>query len=123
MNQDRRTFGLQLAGIAAAAAGIGAAEAAELPAPVAAPIPEADGWKLPAGATMQCGTCEYWGGMRKVSNDGRELQALSYGWCNNSQCRNYHGMSAPVHEASGSIICHAGNAHDCWTKWGALPNA
>jgi hypothetical protein len=125
MNQDRRTFGLQLAGIAAAAAAtsIGVAEAAEPAPPVAAAVPEADGWKLSAGSTMQCGTCEFWGGMRKVSTDGKEVSAISYGWCNNPKCRNYQGMSAPVHEAAGSVICHAGNPHDCWTKWGALSNS
>ncbi len=112
MDQNRRTFGMQMAGIAAAAAaGIGTAEAAGPHHEAEISGPAADGWKLATDTKSQCGTCQFWGGMRKITDDKQELVAVGLGWCNNSDCPNYHAMTAAVHEAAG---------HNCWTKWGAL---
>ncbi len=58
-----------------------------------------------------CGTCDSWGGPRRVSKDGKTITFTGLGWCNNADCPGYQGMSAPDH------ICRQGT---CWRKWGVL---
>ena len=112
MDQNRRTFSMQVAGIAAAAAaGIGTAEAAEPHHEAEISGPTADGWKLASDTKSHCGTCQFWGGMRKISDDKKQVVAVSLGWCNNPDSPNYHNMTPPVHEMTEPNI---------WRKWGAL---
>ena len=68
----------------------------------------ADGYVLPA-ATKQCGACDFWGGPRRVSKDGKSITFTGLGWCNNAKCHDFQGMSGPDHGCG-----------TCWRKWGAL---
>jgi anaerobic selenocysteine-containing dehydrogenase len=112
MDQNRRTFTMQMAGVAAAAAaGIGTAEAAEHHHEAMMSAPSADGWNLAADTRFRCGTCQFWGGMRKISGDKKQVNAVSLGWCNNPASPNYQELTSAVHEM---------NKPGVWTKWGAL---
>ncbi|MDD5299760.1 MAG: hypothetical protein PHD65_04610 [Gallionella sp.] len=108
MDINRRTFALQMAGLAAAAAGIGTVEAAEHQHAVQL---SADGWKLDADTKFRCGTCQFWGGMRKVADDKKQVVAVSLGWCNNPASPMYRALTAADHEMTKPGV---------WTKWGAL---
>lgn len=113
MDQNRRTFAMQAAGIAAAvAAGIGTAKAAEHHHEAEISAPADDGWKLTSDTKSRCGTCEFWGGMRRISDDKKEVVAVSLGWCNNPNSPNYQKMTPAVHEMTKP---------NTWAKWGALP--
>ncbi|OQW94123.1 MAG: hypothetical protein BWK79_07490 [Beggiatoa sp. IS2] len=57
----------------------------------------------------KCATCEFWGGIRKVSKDGKILIAQSVGWCNNPESHNYHNLTTPD---TGPM--------PLWRKWGIL---
>ena len=48
-----------------------------------------DGMIVDASAKDTCGTCQYWGGMRKVSKDKANVITQSMGWCNNPDSMNY----------------------------------
>ena len=111
MDQNRRTFAMQMAGIAAAAAGIGTVEAAEHHHVAEISAPAADGWKLATDTKSRCGTCQFWGGMRKVTDDKKQVVAVSLGWCNNPKSPNYQKMTPAVHEMNDPGV---------WTKWSAL---
>ena len=108
MDINRRTFALQMAGLAVAAAGIGTAEAAEHQHAVQI---SADGWKLDADAKFRCGTCQFWGGMRKISDDKKQVAAVSLGWCNNPASPMYRALTTADHEMTKPGV---------WIKWGAL---
>lgn len=60
-------------------------------------------------ATKFCVTCEYWGGIRQISEDGKGVAGSSMGWCNNPQSHNYRKMTKPN---AGPMIA--------WKQWGAL---
>lgn len=108
MDQNRRTFAMQVAGIAAAAAaGIGTVEAAER----RQIRMSADGWNLDADTKFRCGTCRYWGGMRKISDDKKQVVAVSLGWCNNPASPMYRSLVPADHEMTQPGV---------WTKWEAL---
>lgn len=112
MDQSRRTFAMQMVGIAAAAAaGIGTAEADEHHHEAAISAPTADGWELASDTKSRCGTCRFWGGMRKITDDKKQVVAVSLGWCNNPDSPNYHKLTPPVHEMTKT---------NTWTKWDAL---
>ena len=70
----------------------------------------ADGYVMQA-STKTCGACEFWGGPRRVSKDGKTITFTGLGWCNNAKCPSFQGMSGPDH------MCHGGS---CWRKWAAL---
>lgn len=57
----------------------------------------------------RCITCEFWGGVRKVSKDGKMVIAQSVGWCNNPESKNYHNLTTPD---AGPM--------PAWKKWVAL---
>jgi hypothetical protein len=60
----------------------------------------------------KCGTCEFWGGVRKISADGSTVtfeSAVATGWCNNPKSPNYHKRTVPE---MGPM--------PMWRKWGAL---
>ncbi|MCB2261527.1 MAG: hypothetical protein LGR52_01070 [Candidatus Thiosymbion ectosymbiont of Robbea hypermnestra] len=58
-----------------------------------------------------CGTCQFWGGMRKISDDKKKVIAQSMGWCNNP-ASPHHGML--------TMADHEMNPIDIWKKWSAL---
>ncbi len=68
-----------------------------------------DGYIIDASAKGHCGTCEFWGGPRRVSKDGKSLTITGLGWCNNPKCPGYQGMSSPDHQCHGT-----------WQKWSIL---
>ena len=57
----------------------------------------------------QCATCNYWGGIRKISEDGKTVSAQSLGYCNNPESHNYHKTTTPE---TGPM--------KKWLKWGAI---
>lgn len=112
MDENRRNFAVQMAGMAAlAAAGIGTAKAEEHHHKPGMEDGMGEGWKLPSDTKSHCGTCRYWGGMRRITDDKKEVVAVSLGWCNNPDSPNYHKMTPPVHEMTQP---------NTWTKWDAL---
>jgi hypothetical protein len=70
-----------------------------------------EGLALEASMTSRCGTCEFWGGMRKLAADRKLVTAQSMGWCNNPKSPQHQKLTAPDHEMNLSGV---------WTKWGAL---
>lgn len=55
-----------------------------------------------------CATCVFWGGTRRLTDDGDDVVAQSLGWCNNPNSPNYGKMTSPEHVMPQ------------WKKWGAL---
>lgn len=108
MDQNRRIFTMKVIGLAAAAAtGMGIAEAAEHHQTRMS----TDGWSLDADTKFRCGTCRYWGGMRKISDDRKQVVAVSLGWCNNQASPMYRMLTPADHEMTKAGV---------WTKWEAL---
>ena len=70
-----------------------------------------DGHAMDAGSENMCATCQFWGGMRKISEDGKQVVAQSMGWCNNPESPNHRKLTAPDHEMKKAGI---------WKKWAAL---
>ncbi len=70
----------------------------------------ADGYVMPASAA-KCGTCDFWGGPRRVSKDGKTVTFTGLGWCNNAKCPGFREMMGPDH------MCQEGT---CSRKWAAL---
>jgi hypothetical protein len=58
-----------------------------------------------------CATCQFWGGMRKVSKDKMEVVAQSMGWCNNPDSPNYQKLTMADHQMKKVGV---------WKKWAAL---
>lgn len=69
-----------------------------------------EGYIIDASVKERCGTCEFWGGPRRVSEDSKTLTITGLGWCNNSKCPNDGKLTSPDH------TCAAGT----WRKWGIL---
>jgi len=70
---------------------------------------EAGGYVMATGIIKHCGTCEFWGGPRRISSDGKTITVTGLGWCNNPNSPNYQKMTTPDH-----------GPMDTWRKWGAL---
>ena len=70
-----------------------------------------EGKAIDAAATDTCATCQYWGGMRKVSEDKAQVEAQSMGWCNNPDSPNHQKLTSADHQMKKAGI---------WTKWPAL---
>ena len=70
-----------------------------------------DGLVIDAGTENVCATCQFWGGMRKISKDKKEVVAQSMGWCNNPASPNHMKLTAADHVMQKEGI---------WTKWPAL---
>jgi len=64
---------------------------------------------MPSITEGQCATCKYWGGIRKLSKDGKTVCAQSLGYCNNPESHNYHKTTTPE---TGPM--------KKWRKWGAI---
>jgi len=56
-----------------------------------------------------CATCQFWGGMRRVAEDGKSVLAESLGWCNNRASPSFQMMRSPE---AGPM--------QAWRKWDAL---
>ena len=70
-----------------------------------------EGLEVEASAKDTCGTCKYWGGMRKLSDDKSKVVAQSMGWCNNSDSMNFQKLTTADHKMKKAGI---------WKKWGAI---
>jgi len=58
-----------------------------------------------------CATCRFWGGIRKLSDDGKQVIAQSKGWCNNPNSPNHRKLTMADHRMGKA---------DIWKKWTAL---
>jgi anaerobic selenocysteine-containing dehydrogenase len=56
-----------------------------------------------------CLTCAFWGGIRRVSDDGKKVVAESLGYCNNPKSEHYRMSTTPTTGPMKS-----------WTRWPAL---
>lgn len=56
-----------------------------------------------------CATCAYWGGLRRITQDGKSVLAESLGWCNNRESPSFLDMRSPE---AGPM--------KAWRKWDAL---
>jgi anaerobic selenocysteine-containing dehydrogenase len=70
-----------------------------------------EGMAVDAAAKDTCGTCQYWGGMRKISKDKKQVTAQSMGWCNNPDSMNYQKLTTADHMMKKPGI---------WKKWTAI---
>jgi hypothetical protein len=70
-----------------------------------------DGHAIDAMAKNTCATCQFWGGMRKISGDKKQVIAQSMGWCNNPYSPNYKMLTMADNEMKKPNI---------WKKWPAL---
>ena len=70
-----------------------------------------NGIELSATQKNICATCQYWGGMRKVSKDRKQVTAQSMGWCNNPDSPNHQKLTEADHKMQKAGI---------WKKWAAL---
>ena len=69
------------------------------------------GLVISAAAQKTCATCQYWGGMRKLSTDKGQVTAQSMGWCNNPASPNYQKLTEADHEMTKPGV---------WKKWDLL---
>ncbi|NNJ94354.1 MAG: hypothetical protein HKP57_06385 [Halobacteria archaeon] len=70
-----------------------------------------EGLIVDAAMQNRCATCQFWGGMRKVSNDKKQVIAQSMGWCNNPDSPNHQKLTAADHHMKKPGI---------WKKWTVL---
>ena len=70
-----------------------------------------NGIEISASQKNTCATCQYWGGMRKVSKDRKLVTAQSMGWCNNPDSPNHQKLTGADHKMQKPGI---------WKKWAAL---
>ena len=65
-----------------------------------------DSFVVDASEKGICATCEYWGGVRRTTEDKKSVYCESLGWCNNSKSRHYQTKTTP---ATGPM--------KSWKKW------
>ena len=65
--------------------------------------------ETPADQIGLCATCQFWGGVRRVSKDKKTVHSETLGWCNNSASQNFQKKTTPI---SGPMRN--------WQKWDAL---
>jgi len=70
-----------------------------------------NGLTVAASAENVCGTCEFWGGMRQVSEDKQAVIAQSMGWCNNPDSPNHRKLTPADHEMQKTGV---------WKRWSLL---
>jgi anaerobic selenocysteine-containing dehydrogenase len=75
------------------------------------PESSGNGLAIDAKAADTCATCQFWGGMRKISEDKAQVITQSMGWCNNPKSRNYEKLTAADNRMKKPGI---------WNKWSAL---
>lgn len=91
---DRRTF---VAGCATSVAALALANPAK-----------AQTLKIPAKTAKKCATCNFWGGTRQLSSDGRFVLASGTGLCQNPKSPAYKKQTKPDQGAP------------VWTRWEAI---
>ncbi len=74
-----------------------------------APASSDDFYTMDAATKGKCATCEYWGGVRRLTKDQKQVLVQSLGWCNNPASHNYQRLTTPE---TGPM--------QSWTKWGVL---
>lgn len=109
--ESRRQFFIASGKLLASTAALGALGAHATAAHAAMPEGSGDGLAVPAAARDRCGTCQFWGGMRKISEDKTEVLAQSMGWCNNPDSANYRKLTTADNQMKKPGI---------WKKWPAL---
>lgn len=67
------------------------------------------GFTMSSDTTGRCISCQYWGGVRRVSEDRRQITAETLGWCNNPDSMSYQKTTPPDLGPMKS-----------WRRWGAL---
>lgn len=67
------------------------------------------GFLTPVEVTGRCATCAYWGGMRRVSEDGKAVVSETLGWCNNPRSHHFRRITTPE---TGPM--------ESWKRWEAL---
>ena len=87
------------AGIAAVGALVG----------IAAGRADATTMSVGSDTKSRCATCEFWGGQRHVSEDGKTVMVSSLGYCSNPKSPNYQKVTGPQ---TGPMAV--------WKKWGAI---
>ncbi len=70
-----------------------------------------EGLVVDAASPNRCATCQFWGGMRKVSADKKVVTVQSMGWCNNPDSPNHQKLTAADHEMKKTGV---------WKKWAVL---
>jgi hypothetical protein len=61
-----------------------------------------DGYVVAASMTKHCGMCEFWGGPRRVAENGKTLTITDLGWCNNPASPNYQKQTSADHGPMGT---------------------
>lgn len=70
-----------------------------------------NGLAMAASSENMCATCQFWGGMRKISKDRKEVVAQSMGWCNNPKSMSHQKLTAADRKMKKPGI---------WQKWAVL---
>ncbi|MES9836372.1 MAG: hypothetical protein AB2556_09000 [Candidatus Thiodiazotropha sp.] len=110
-NQKRRNFIVTAGKLIAGSVAVGSMSALSAAEHMHHEMGAGDGLQLDAAAKNTCATCQYWGGMRRVSKDKKSVVAQSMGWCNNPDSLNHMKMTAADHQMKKEGI---------WKKWAAL---
>ncbi|MEB2343955.1 MAG: hypothetical protein OZ948_04385 [Deltaproteobacteria bacterium] len=87
--ETRRAF----LGLVACSLGMGATSAL-----AASPHPgggSSEGFAVDADTKERCATCQFWGGRRRVTVDGKTVLAESLGVCNNPASHNHQKVTTP----------------------------
>lgn len=66
-------------------------------------------YPVDASTEGKCATCEYWGGVRRVTRDRNQVLVQSLGWCNNPESHHFQRLTTPE---TGPM--------ESWKKWGVL---
>ncbi|MCP5230949.1 MAG: twin-arginine translocation signal domain-containing protein [Zoogloeaceae bacterium] len=64
---------------------------------------------VPADASGICATCAFWGGKRRVMDEGKTVYGETLGWCNNPNSHHFQTLTAPQ---TGPM--------ESWKKWDAV---
>jgi hypothetical protein len=64
--------------------------------------------EIDASTKDTCATCQYWKGMRKLSDAKDKVVAQSMDWCNNPDSMNIQKLTTADHEMKKNGI---------WKKW------
>lgn len=71
--------------------------------------PSDDFYAIDASTEGRCATCEFWGGVRKLTEDRKQVLVQSLGWCNSPDSHHYQQLTTPE---TGPM--------ESWKKWGAI---
>jgi len=74
-----------------------------------AQTPSGDFYEMDASTEGKCATCEFWGGVRRLTEDRKQVLVQSLGWCNSPASHHYQQLTTPE---TGPM--------ESWKKWGAI---